>query len=145
MSNDATQTASQCHIRWMIRRDMPEVMAIKSLPWTEDEFNRILRLRNHIGIVAEHEEKIAGFMIYGLYKTRIDIANFAVAADMRRCGIGTQMAVKQVSKLSAQRRSSIGIVVPEPNLPAQLFFRSIGWMATEITDDGYLFEFFCEE
>ena len=49
----------QCdvQIRWMIRRDMPEVLDIERLSfefaWTEEDFLCCLRQRNCIGMVAE--------------------------------------------------------------------------------------------
>ena len=55
-------------IRWMIRRDMPEVLKIEAASfeytWDEDEFLNLLRPRNCIGMVAEHENRVVGFMIY---------------------------------------------------------------------------------
>ena len=49
------------HIRWMIRRDMAEVLEIEraafEFPWFEEEFIRCLRQRNCIGMVAEHGER----------------------------------------------------------------------------------------
>ena len=78
------------HIRWMIRRDMPEVLEIErasfEFPWFEEDFIRCLRQRNCIGMVAEHAERVVGFMIYELHKTRLHILNFAVAPDVRRRG-----------------------------------------------------------
>ena len=32
-------------------------------------------------MVAEHEDRVVGFMIYELQKTRIHVLNFAVAAE----------------------------------------------------------------
>ena len=56
------------HIRWMIRRDMPEVLAIEGqsfeFPWSEEDFLRCLRQRKCIGMVAEQHERVIGFMIY---------------------------------------------------------------------------------
>ena len=47
------------HIRWMIRRDMPEVLQIErtsfEYPWSEEDFIRCLRQRNCIGMVAEYD------------------------------------------------------------------------------------------
>ena len=87
------QPQLRVHIRWMIRRDMPEVLEIErqsfEFPWFEEDFIRCLRGRNCIGMVAEHAERVVGFMIYALHKTRLHILNFAVAADVRRRGIGT--------------------------------------------------------
>ena len=97
------------HIRWMIRRDMMEVLDIETqsfeFPWSEDDFIRCLRQRNCIGMVAEHDERVAGFMIYELHRNRLHILNFAVAPEFRRRGVGQQMVKKLVGKLSSQRRS----------------------------------------
>ena len=76
------------HIRWMIRRDMPEVLKIEAgsfeFPWSEEDFIRCLRQRNCIGMVAEHDERVVGFMIYELHKSRLHIINFAVHPTFRR-------------------------------------------------------------
>src|SRR5213078_3611073 len=70
------------HIRWMIRRDMPEVLQAEQesfeYAWTEEDFLKCLRQRNCIGMVAEHTEKVVGFMIYELHKSKLHILNFAV-------------------------------------------------------------------
>ena len=141
------------HIRWMIRRDMPAVLAIESssfeFPWLEDDFIRCLRQRNCIGMVAEHEERIQGFMVYELHKTRLHILNFAVAVGLRRHGVGSQMVQKLLGKLSLQRRTRILLEVRETNLAAQLFFREHGFRAISIlrdfyedtTEDAYLMQY----
>ena len=76
------RSATGVHIRWMIRRDMPEVMRTErasfEYSWTEDDFLRCLRQRNCIGMVAETGDSIIGFMIYELHKTRLHVLNFAV-------------------------------------------------------------------
>jgi len=61
-------SALSVHVRWMIRRDMPEVVAIEreafEFPWAEDDFTRCLRQRNCIGMVAEMADSVVAFMIY---------------------------------------------------------------------------------
>ena len=129
------------HIRWMIRRDMPSVLAIESqsfeFPWTEEEFIRCLRQRDCIGMVAERNEEVAGFMIYELHKTRIHILSFAVHPGFRRQNVGSAMVEKLVSKLAYQRRNRIVLEVRETNLPAQLFFRKLGFRATGVLKSFY--------
>ena len=129
------------HIRWMIRRDMPEVLGIESgsfeFPWTEDDFIRCLRQRNCIGMVAEQDQCVVGFMIYELHKTRLHILNFAVHSEFRRSGVGLQMVQKLIGKLSPQRRTKILLEVRETNLSAQLFFRDTGFRATSVLRDFY--------
>src|SRR5205085_3641644 len=89
------------HIRWMIRRDMPEVLQTEQesfeYAWTEEDFLRCLRQRNCIGMVAEQGEKVVGFMIYELHKQKLHILNFAVHPTFRRMRIGSQMTAKLVS------------------------------------------------
>jgi len=124
------------HIRWMIRRDMPEVLGTEQASfeyaWTEEDFLRCLRQRNCIGMVAEQGEKVVGFMIYELHKNKLHILNFAVHTGFRRAGVGVQMVHKLVSKLSSHRRTRITLEVRETNLIAQLFFRSQGFKAVKV-------------
>ena len=141
------------HIRWMIRRDMPEVLAIEQecfeFPWYEDDFIRCLRQRNCIGMVAEASERIMGFMVYELHKHRLHVLNFAVHERFRRRGVGSQMAKKLITKLSHDRRSRVMLEIRETNLPAQLFFRTLGFRAVSVLrkfyedtpEDAYLMQY----
>ena len=137
------------HIRWMIRRDMPEVLDIEhdgfEFPWTEKEFVAFLKRWNCIGMVAEHEDRVVGFMAYSLYKYRCKLCNLAVAADCRGRGVGRQMVAKMQGKLTPSRRRFLDVMVRESNLPALLFFKHHGFQAgsvvhqpyEEIAEDGY--------
>jgi [ribosomal protein S18]-alanine N-acetyltransferase len=143
MSTGRTPTRDRVrvHIRWMIRRDMPEVLRAEQdsfdHAWTEDDFLRCLRQRNCIGMVAEHEDRVVGFMIYELHKTKLHVLNFAVGPAWRRVGVGTQMVTKLVGKLSSHRRTKITLAVRESNLAAQLFFRSQAFQATRVLRGYY--------
>ena len=129
------------HIRWMIRRDMPEVLQTErenfEFPWVDEDFIRCLRKRNCIGMVAEHEGRVVGFMIYELHRTRIHVLNFAVSKLCHRLGVGSQMIAKLIAKLSVQRRSRIVLEVRETNLDAQLFFRENGFRAISVLHSFY--------
>ncbi len=152
-----SQAQTRVHIRWMIRRDMPEVLAIEhasfEFPWCEEEFLRVLRQRNCIGMVAECGERIVGFMIYELHRNRIHVLDFATHPEFRRHGVGRQMVTKLVGKLSTQRRNRIVLCVRETNLPAQLFFRVVGFRAMEVIrehfqdtgEDGYCMLYHLDE
>ncbi len=128
-------------IRWLIRRDMAEVLSIErssfDQPWTEEDFLAHLRQRNCIGMVAEYNQQIVGFMIYELHKARLQLLNFAVSLDYRRLGIGQQMVTKLIDKLSQQRRQEILLEVRESNLEAQLFFKAREFRAVRVIRDHY--------
>ena len=141
------------NIRWMIRRDMPGVLDIEQqsfeFPWCEEEFIRCLRQRNCIGMVAERDTTVVGFMIYELHKNRLHLLNFAVAANARRTGVGATMIDKLASKLSSDRRNRIMLEVRETNLDAQIFFRQRGFRAISVLrsfyedspEDAYLMQY----
>ena len=149
----AGSTNNHTNIRWMIRRDMAAVLDIEQqsfeFPWSEEEFVRCLRQRNCIGMVAERDTTVAGFMIYELHKNRLHLLNFAVAHTMRRSGVGTSMVEKLSSKLTADRRNRIMLEVRETNLDAQIFFRERGFRAISVLrsfyedspEDAYLMQY----
>ena len=140
-------------VRWLIRSDMEEVLGIENgcfdYPWTKEDFRIALRDPKVIGMVAEIEEKIVGYMVYSLQKDRISVLNFSVATWKRHVGIGSKMVEKLICKLEQQKRSSISLEVRESNLNAQLFFKKCGFRATEILrgyyersgEDAYRFEY----
>jgi len=136
-NSDALRT----QIRWLIRRDMDEVLAIErasfEFPWTEDEFLACLRQRNCIGTVAELDHEIVGFMIYELHQSMLKILNFSVAPHMRRQGVGRQMVQRLIDKLSQQRRREIVLEVRETNLEAQLFFKDCDFRALQVLRNHY--------
>ena len=137
------------HIRWMIRRDLPEVLAIEDesfeFPWPEKAFVLCLRQRNSVVMVAEYNDRVVGFMLYELLPDRLHVLNFAVAADCRRRGVGSQMVAELAGKLADRGRlrrfekhhslSMILLEVRETNLAAQLFFRQHGFRAVSVLRD----------
>ena len=139
--NRAEKEQVRVHIRWMIRRDMPEVLQTEQesfeYSWSEEDFLRCLRQRNCIGMVAEQGERVVGFMIYELHKQKLHILNFAVNPACRRSGVGGQMVSKLISKLSSHRRTRITMHIRETNLAAQLFFRAEGFRASEVVREHY--------
>ena len=120
----------------MIRRDLAEVLAIENsvfeFPWFEEDFIRCLRFRNSIGMVAEYGDRVVGFKIYELHRTRIHLLNFAVHADFQGMGVGTALMAKLQGKLGEGRRVRITTEVRERNLGAQLFLKRHGfeWINT---------------
>lgn len=129
------------HIRWCIRKDMPAILDIENacfeFPWSEEDFLRCLKGRNCIGMVAEHDEQVVGFMLYELHATFIWALNFAVHPARQHRGVGSAMFAKMVDKLSSQRRNHIRCDVRESNLDAQLFFKAQGCRAVKVLPEFY--------
>lgn len=149
----STREQVKVHIRWMIRRDMPEVLRTEhdafEYAWTEEDFLKCLRQRNCIGMVAELGDKVVGFMIYELHKSKLHVLNFAVHPEFRRFAVGRQMVAKLIGKLSSHRRTKITLAVRETNLAAQLFFKTLDFRAIKVQrgyyedsgEDAFLMQF----
>ena len=153
------QPKSTIHSRWMIRRDMPEVLAIDKAstdyPWSEQEFLENLRQCNCVGKVAELDhsgDQIAGFIIYELERTKMVITRLAVF-PFRRYGVGRHMVSELMRKLRPNRRSRLEIRIRESSLAAQLFMRSMGFRSSGVIrehfadsgEDAYVMAYVHEE
>jgi|GEM_PF-1025160 len=139
-------------IRYLIRRDIPEIMCIEEKKTedelqTEEEILSKLRQRNCIGTVVEYQNEIVAFMIYELHKSIISLTDFAVRSDFKRQGIGTLLMHKVIRKgLNEENtRNSITIIVKETNVEMLSFlphfdFHSISVLREYFSDgrDGYV-------
>ena len=142
----STTEQLQVHIRlWRIRRDISGIMAIENhesheFPWSEREFficNAQPDYTGMTGMVAEYDNQIVGFMMYDCIDTEFEILNLATSVDYRLGGVATQLVDKLLLKLSPGRRTDILADVRETNVPAQLFFRKVGFRTVAIVREFY--------
>ena len=149
-----TTTHAALHLRWAIRADLPDILAIEQAsfpqPWTKADFLRALRTRNTIGYVAMQCDTVVGYIVCQLHQASIDVLNIAVSPAMRRRGIGRMMMAAKKKKLLPDRRHSLTAMTSETNLVGQQFLRGCGLQCTEIREPGdghqwdcsaYCFEF----
>ncbi len=125
----------------MARKHFAEVLAMEyasfDYPWCEEEFRRILRKRTCWGMVALHEKRVVGFMIYEFFRKRVHILDCVTHPQFRRQGIGRQMIAKFTDERSGYSRNHLALYVRETNLHAQLFFKAAGLRATECLREYY--------
>lgn len=133
------------YIRWMIRRDLPEVLEIErqsfECPWQADDFKKMLSRRDAIGMVAVDDstfEAVLGYIVYVIHPTALELVNFAVHPEERRRGVGHAMFAKLASKLAPDKRTEIAFQVVDTNLDAQLFFKAVGCRATGVLHSVWL-------
>lgn len=128
-------------IRWMIRRDMPDVLRIEQSDfdslWSDEDFVAHIMQRTCIGYVAEHKYQPVGFMVYEIHESKLHILKLAVEPNVRRSGVGRRLVERLIGKLSEQRRTQITVDVHEGNLSAQLFLASQGFRCSRIERDAY--------
>lgn len=127
------------HVRWMVRRDMPDVLRIDGQcyrpAWTENDLKITLQQKNVIGMVVELNGRIVGYMVYELHSQRLNVMRLAVDREFRRRDVGTAMIRKLVDKLTSVRRSHITLKVSANNLAAHLFLKALGFVAVAVIDD----------
>ena len=137
------------HVRWMIRRDLDQVLKIEKEngqlaspvgEWSEEDFIAILGQSKNIGLVAVDEKDhayVRGFCVYNVQEDRFHIFNMAVEKKYENRGIGAQIIAKLKNKCSPSRRRMLEIDVRESNLDAQLFLRKQDFLAVEIIHKWY--------
>lgn len=147
----AQATRERLHVRWMIRNDVPQVLALemgmrKAL--SEEALMRFMRTQTAIGMVAERvsEGKILGVLLYELKKHHLFIARLNASWDDAD-EVVTEFLSRLKTKLTAGRRWRIEILTHEADLEAQLLLRANKFRATKVMrnhfDDGdaYRFEY----
>jgi ribosomal-protein-alanine N-acetyltransferase len=131
-------------IRWLIRRDMDDVMQIDDVgyvePWSESKFISTLRKKTVIGVVATNGfNRTIGFCLYELQKTQIEILRMAVSPQWRRKGVASAMIDRLKDKVANQKRCGVACEVDGHSIFSQLCFRDNGFTGHAIADDKILF------
>lgn len=138
MDCKSIEAAAKCHIRWSIRRDLPEILTIEQacLPYSLDEgmYRDAMCKKNVIGMVAEDVSQcdcpVVGHMLYELHDDLILVMAFAVLESRRRQGFGRALIDKLKYKVvHSHKRDRIVFEVPESCLDLQLFLRAMGFRA----------------
>jgi [ribosomal protein S18]-alanine N-acetyltransferase len=128
------------HVRWMIRPDVPEVLACGGA-MGEEAILTNLRKGNVIGMVADRGGRVRGHMLYRMGRSRLYLIDFAVNPADRRLGVGTAMTDKLKRKLSPDRRNRIALDVPEWALTMQLFLKAQGFIAESVDRESESYHF----
>lgn len=136
-------------VRWMIRRDLPEVVDIDQRcfadNWSAEDFIDFLRGRREIGLVAEKDNKvIVGYVIYSLTKNGLDLKRFAVDPEHQRRWYGRMLFERLLEKITDQRRNHLRIHIRESNLQGQMYFKSLGFRCVK-THPDHFWERGCED
>ena len=129
------------HVRWALRRDLAEIVAIEAdsydRAWTEEDFLDVMRSRDTIVYVAVRADAVVGYVAMRMHAASLEIVNLAVAPGCRHQAVGSKLVDKVVSRIYSGRRTRVDVAVREGNLPAQLFFKNVGFRATSVSRDHF--------
>lgn len=143
----AAATITQIGTRWMMIQDLPEVLAIDRAcaetpeedPWTAEDFRTEIRRPTSVALVAEFLQagawRIAGYLIYENCRRYTEITRLVVAPQYRRRGVGSTLVRRKLDLLGGPRRRQLIAEVAERDLPAQCFYRALGFRAVATLSD----------
>jgi ribosomal protein S18 acetylase RimI-like enzyme len=90
-----------------------------------------------IGLDGQLRERVLAYVVYALHRRSIELINLAVATAVQRCGIGSELVDRLISKLGVNERRRIVATVCERNLDGQRFFRAKQFRAVRLMRDYY--------
>ena len=130
--------------RWMIKRDLPEVMELDrqwlgDLAWGEEEFLSLLRKRGVTALVIEDSYgHIVAYAIYLVHSDHLELDRIVVADNMRRQGVATGIVKWLKKKVDGHKnRNSVNAFVAEDNMAMQCTLRSCGIPCVNIVRGRY--------
>ncbi len=121
--------------RVMLYDDLREVLRIEldsfAHPWSEQDFLEHLANPQSVAIVAERDDRIVGYVVFGIGKLKpwVQLYSCVVCRNFRRRGLGSEMVTCLMRGATARKLGGVTVKVPERNLDAQLFFRQLGFRA----------------
>jgi ribosomal-protein-alanine N-acetyltransferase len=139
-------------IRPLAASDLSQVQEIekRSFPnaWSFRQLHRFLRCQGVSAFAAVAGAAVLGFAFVERSGADANLLNLAVHPDHRRTGIGRRLVDAVLEQARAKRLRKLRLEVRETNVPAQIFYRTVGFRATRILkghyrdslEDGYRME-----
>lgn len=124
-------------IRDMRRGDLSRVMEIERATFSSEAWEakdyRGFHSQEHVRcLVVERDGRVVGSMVYAIFRRHFNLWSIAVDPDYQRRGIGSELIDLLRAKLAPRQRREIRTLVSEWDTPAQHFFASQGFKATEV-------------
>jgi ribosomal-protein-alanine N-acetyltransferase len=129
------------HIRRAARSDLSAMLRIEQAsfadPWTVDSLSTALSLERMHVLVAESAEigkprrdaapEVLGYVVALVVGPEAEIADFAVAPEARRLGIGRALLEGAIAELAAAAVRLVYLEVRESNQAARTLYASAGF------------------
>lgn len=123
----------------MQEKDIPQVMAIEKVsftdPWNEDMFRN--RNSESYFITARHGEKVLGYACGFFLQDEFHLGNIAVHKDFRALGIGRKLLGGIICFSRSKNSKYVTLEVRERNVFARNFYQRAGFKTTGIQKKYY--------
>ena len=141
MTRPPTAPNVAANVRYMGRRDLPEVLAIEQAsavaPWDEDDVRTALRRPPTVAFVAEDQAgAISGFVVFEKNPRNVHVLLLAVRHDARRRGVGGKLLQKALDRCNHER-SRATLHCHDQADAAHRFLKAMGFQATRVVREFY--------
>jgi ribosomal-protein-alanine N-acetyltransferase len=96
-------------------------------PWSVAAFEELLPLSYIVGLVAEQDGAISGYLIAREIAGEAEILNLAVVPEIRRAGLGRRLLAAALDQLRSRGAERVWLEVRESNAPAQALYARHGF------------------
>lgn len=98
------------------------------LPWSRDDLRREIQNSKAINLVILSEGQVAGYLQCWYSYEDADLINIAVHPDFRRRHLAQALLLHLINLLKKKDVENVFLEVRVSNLPAQLLYRSLGFI-----------------
>lgn len=114
-------------------------VATFAMPWSKKALNYdILENDNAFVIVAEYEDKFAGYADIWTVMDEADLNSIAVSINFRRKGIGDAIMIAMAEMLASNGVETINLEVRVSNVPAIRLYKKYGFKECGVRPGYYL-------
>lgn len=132
----------QCIIRRVTATDIDDIVSIEResfrYPWKRETFESELYNSFSRFLIAQTDQKAAGFMIFWHLPQELHLINIAVRPEFRRMGIGTRLMEYMLDYAKRNACDYITLEVRVSNVGAQIFYGRFGFKRSYIREKYYV-------
>jgi len=141
MKVERTDVPARVIVRRMRAADLPEVMLIErrsfSAPWEESTFRGLMRRPSAALLVAELDEKVAGYSVLWFAADESELGDIAVSPELRGVGIGRRLLRECLRVAAGRGARSVYLEVREANAVARRLYATDGFSVVGVRKGYY--------
>jgi ribosomal-protein-alanine N-acetyltransferase len=133
--------AGHCRLRPIVPADLDALVALErasfSDHWTAEQLTSAMGWPEVLGLVAEDDVGVAGYLLGRVVVDHGEILSLAVLPGRRRAGIGRQLLAGALGVMAARSVAVAWLEVRVSNAAARALYRSAGFAESGLRRDYY--------
>lgn len=133
--------AGHCRLRPIVPADLDALVALERASfadhWTAEQLTSAMGWREALGLVAEDDAGVAGYLLGRVVVDHGEILSLAVLPERRRAGIGRQLLGEALDLMAARGVTVAWLEVRVSNAAARALYRGAGFAESGLRRDYY--------